>query len=553
MVWPAVIAGAATLASSAVSAIGSSQASSQAASGFSRKAIKQQRESAMNIVRRYTDSELRSYLEGIDEAQDALAEGKTGAMQILQQSTGNAQQMLTDMGVDAQKAIMGDAAMVGGIPFSTFSTQYDQAQTLPPSARTAAMGALTQQVGSSMAQVTGTDPTAATQQVATETGIAATQPQVAQAATQDAALAAAAPNDVRGQQIVEQAAATQAAGPQTGFYGAKSQLELGRLAAGQQLQQGATTARQDITTGAQTALGQLAESTEAAMGRYTPYSEAGQAAIQQEAALSGAMGAEAQQAAIDSYIESPGQKYLREQQEKALLRSSAAIGGLGGGAVRTALQEQAMGIASTQQQQYLENLRSIATRGQEVAGAEAGLLQQQGITGAGITTTASQQLASIAQQLGISQSDLLQASAQQLATLAQSTGLSVAQLQQQVGTAKAQLEQETGTNLANLESQYGSSLAGLAAGKATDVANIYSKAGTNLANIFTGSAAAENQAAQAAAQAQAAGTLAQTQAISQGLSGLGQIAGYYAGNNTGTTSYTGQSTNSNIYDTSHLY
>jgi len=72
--------------------------------------------------------------------------------------------------------------------------------------------------------------------------------------------------------------------------------------------------------------------------------------------LSGAYGNEAQQAGIDSFIESPGQEYLRNQQEQSLLRNSAAIGGLGGGRVRSALQEQAFGNASTNQQQFLQNL-----------------------------------------------------------------------------------------------------------------------------------------------------------------------------------------------------
>lgn len=536
MPWPAIIGAVAAVGSAASSAIGAAQSSGQAAAGFGTGTIRAQREHATNIINDYMSEGLNRYVNGVQDAQNQISMGKIGAMQILQDSTGQAQQMLADLGVDAQKAIMGDAAQTGGIPFSSFSTQYDQIQSLPPSARTAAMGELTNQVGSSVAQVTGNDPVTATQMLATETGIAATQPAVARAATMDArqpALSAATQQDV-----VEQAAAVQAAGAQTGFYGAKSQLELGRLAASRQLQQGATTARQDITTGAQTALGQLAAGTEAAMGRYSSYSEAGQAAIQQEAALSGAMGAEAQQAAIDAYIESPGQKYLREQQEKALLRSSAAIGGLGGGAVRTALQEQAMGIASTQQQQYLENLRSIAGRGQEVAGAEAGLLQQQGLTGAGITTGASQQLSSLANQLGINQADLMSMSATQLANLAQSTGLSLAQLQQTIGLAQVDQQQQLGTNLANLQESWGTQASNLANQSAQTQLGQYNQWGSNLANIATGTGAAENQARAQAAQSQAAGTLAQYQALSQGLTGLGQIAGYYAGQNTGGTNNT---------------
>lgn len=41
----------------------------------------------------------------------------------------------------------------------------------------------------------------------------------------------------------------------------------------------------------------------------------------------------------------PGQEFIRERQRQALLRSAGAIGGLGGGRVRTALQQQAAGFA----------------------------------------------------------------------------------------------------------------------------------------------------------------------------------------------------------------
>jgi hypothetical protein len=120
-------------------------------------------------------------------------------------------------------------------------------------------------------------------------------------------------------------------------------------------------------------------------------------AAQLEAALTGALGPEAQQQAIDQFIQSPGQQFLRGEQEQALLRNQSAIGGLGGGRVRSALQEQALGRAATFQQQSIENLRNIASRergtqadianiftgqGQAIAGQRAGL----GVNLANITT-----------------------------------------------------------------------------------------------------------------------------------------------------------------------
>lgn len=462
---------------------------------------------------------LAEYGNQVQSSQDQLKAGTIAASMLLTDTANRAGEMYSQLGTDVSKLIMGDQANTAGIPYSTFSQQYDQIQQLPPTARFAAMGQMTQAIGQGLSQATGMDPAEATQQVA------AIQPgaDVTRAVPVEQAQA------MTPQQRVEQAAQSVAAGPQTGFSAAQRQLELGRLAAGTQLERGAGTARQDISTGAQTALGQVAAGTEAAMGRYEPYSTAGQAAIQQEAALSGALGPEAQAEAQAAFNESPGQKYLREQQEKALLRSSAAIGGLGGGAVRTALQEQAMNIASTQQQQYLENLRSIAGRGQQVAGAEAGLLQQQGLTGAGITTGASQQLAGIAQQLGLSQAELASMSGQQLSQLAERTGLSLAQLQQAVGQAQIGIQQGLGQQRAGLATGFASDVANMRMqGAGTQLAGQQNLAG-NIAGLISGQGTQQAQYAQQAGAASAAGTMAGGQALPSVLSGLGSVAGWALG------------------------
>lgn len=99
------------------------------------------------------------------------------------------------------------------------------------------------------------------------------------------------------------------------------------------------------------------------IGRLSPYSEAGGAAQTEQAALMGLSGQAEQEAAMARFSESPGQRFLRERQEKALLRSQAAIGGLGGGNVRTALQEQAFGRAQTDYDRQLQRLGDLSGRG----------------------------------------------------------------------------------------------------------------------------------------------------------------------------------------------
>jgi hypothetical protein len=82
-------------------------------------------------------------------------------------------------------------------------------------------------------------------------------------------------------------------------------------------------------------------------------------AEQMARALSGALGPEAQAQAQAGFISSPGQDFLRDQQEQALLRNQNAIGGLGGGRVKSALQEEAFGRAATTQQQHINNLMQL--------------------------------------------------------------------------------------------------------------------------------------------------------------------------------------------------
>lgn len=77
--------------------------------------------------------------------------------------------------------------------------------------------------------------------------------------------------------------------------------------------------------------------------------------------FTGVNGPEAREAAYAEFDESAGQKWLRDQQEESLLRNAAAIGGLGGGRVRSALQEQAAGRAATNDQRYLDNISRLIT------------------------------------------------------------------------------------------------------------------------------------------------------------------------------------------------
>lgn len=107
-----------------------------------------------------------------------------------------------------------------------------------------------------------------------------------------------------------------------------------------------------------------------------PFREAGVGALSQQQAMLGLSGQEAQQQAYAQLQESPAQQFLRARQERALLRNQAAIGGLGGGNIRTALQEQATGFAQQDIQNQFNRLASLTGGGQTAATNVANLGQQ---------------------------------------------------------------------------------------------------------------------------------------------------------------------------------
>lgn len=247
--------------------------------------------------------------------------------------------------------------------------------------------------------------------------------------------------------------------------------------------QGFNQARGDITgqldaglsalrSGVATGRGDITSARDAAIGYLDPYQSAGQSALDREAALTGALGAEAQQAAFDEYNLSPGQQYFRDQQEQALLRNQSATGGLGSGNVLTALQEQAQGIASQQYQQDLENLRSLAGRGQQAATTQGGYQQ-----------TAGSQLADLAFQGGAAELGARQQAGSALSQLAANRGLTSAQIQQGLGTNLSNIYGQAGSQVSGLRGQAGRDIAAQLAAGGQGQADLISQLGGNLANI----------------------------------------------------------------------
>lgn len=243
-------------------------------------------------------------------------------------------------------------------------------------------------------------------------------------------------------------------------------------------------------------LGRIDQSTGQAINYLNPYASTGAEAQQREAALSGALGNQAQQQAIAGFMESPGQKFLRERQEQALLRNASATGGLRGGSTLSALQEQASGIAAQQQQQQLENMRNIAQRGQQAAGQQGQFAQTGGVSGANlIGQIAGQQAGLLGQQAGL-QANTGGQMAQLAAQGGQFAGNTLNNLGSQVSGLRSGLGQlesnaygNTANNLAGLRSQAGQQVAGQLNNQTNQLSNNQLNLGQLLAGLDTNTAA----------------------------------------------------------------
>ena len=266
---------------------------------------------------------------------------------------------------------------------------------------------------------------------------------------------------------------------------------------------GYSQARQDLTQAQDVASQQMAGGVQGALSQTLPWYATGLAAQQREGALTGALGPQAQAQAFEQYQASPGQKWLRGQQEQALLRNQAAIGGLGGGNVRTALQTQAANIAAQNYQQDLANLSNLSARGLGAATGQAGYLAGLGQNLGALTAGTGAQLSNLASQAGRDIAGMIQGTGAQQTT--QATNL---------GSALANLEQTTGINVANLIANLGQQQSG-------QISNL----GQVLANLALGQGSTQAGLAQSLGQAQAAGQLGIGSALGQGIGDLAFLLG----------------------------
>lgn len=252
-----------------------------------------------------------------------------------------------------------------------------------------------------------------------------------------------------------------------GFEGAMGALDagMGQLGTGNYSGRTATPDYRHINANRDMALNQVQQGVQGAM----PVVNQGIAANNAQAALSGAMGRDAQTQAFADFQNSPGYQYQLQEMEKALTRNAAATGGLGGGNVLQALQRNAMGLASQDFQNYYNRLGNVADRGNQALGYQTSLYGQgasaasaaggqgAGVQGSAIGANASMNNAALAAR---SNNEALRAGlAQDAARYAMSTGQNMAQGRTNAGSALAQLYNQQGAGMADI---YGTGMGNMA-------------------------------------------------------------------------------------------
>jgi hypothetical protein len=259
---------------------------------------------------------------------------------------------------------------------------------------------------------------------------------------------------------------------------------------------GTTDALNALQTGATQARGDITGAFGRAEAMFDPYAQAGTTALQQQLALSGALG---QDAFNQAYQESPQMAFLREQGMRANLSGAAATGGLGGGNVQKELQRFGQGLASQGLQQQIENLNALSGQGFNAA-----------TNASNVATTGGTNLANIASQLGANQSNLYQNQGQNLSAIAQQQGLSGMDAYLNQGTNLARLAEGYGANQLNTRTNLGNQLANYGLNTGLPAASTVSNLGINLASGRT--QAGRDLANQAGSVAQLLGGIQQGQA-----------------------------------------
>lgn len=292
-----------------------------------------------------------------------------------------------------------------------------------------------------------------------------------------------------GMPITGSAAQPQQATPQYGLGGFEQAVSGGLNAGINALQTGNQLAQQNLQSGIG-ALGGISASQvdpttglplfqQAAQG-VGAYSPTGLQAQNLQSALSGAQGQEAFDQAL---IDSPVQRFLREQGEQSRINQAAATGGLGGGEVQKELLRYGQGLAGTQLQQQIQNLQNLSGQGLQAAGQQGQFLSQAGQQQGNLAA----QNAQLSTQANIARGQGQAGLYGQGANIASNLAGQGAGMFSNAGNIIGQGRLQTGRDLANQISNTSSALSNLTNQQGGGLSDIIGQGGSNLANLLSGS------------------------------------------------------------------
>lgn len=225
------------------------------------------------------------------------------------------------------------------------------------------------------------------------------------------------------------AAKTQAQGAQAA---ATQQVEAARIAADAQLEAARLGSSTQLEM-SQSSIDEQRRQFEHLQSLFAPYIQSGTRGLSGLEALTGTMGAGAQQAAIAGLDQSPQMMAMMQQGENAMLQNASATGGLRGGNLQAAMAQFRPQMLSDMINQQYGRLGNLTQLGQSSAAGQG---------------TAGMNMAS---NIGNSQLAAGQAAAQ----AAQSSGSAIAQSALQQGNAMAQAAQSSAAAQAAAQQQQG--------------------------------------------------------------------------------------------------
>jgi len=215
------------------------------------------------------------------------------------------------------------------------------------------------------------------------------------------------------------------------------------------------------------------------IGYYEPYTQAGLGAYNQQAALSGALGPEAQQKAYAAYQQSPGVAFAQQEAERAILRNASALGGLGGGNVRDELSRRAVGTYMQDFQNQFGRLGDVSAQGYNAANQAANMRGMQ----AGSEQTLGMTAAQIPMNVG---SAIAQGRFQ--------TGQTIGGQRGQLGQIMGNQAYQAGSDIASAIANTTSSLSALTNAQGAGMSDIMSNTVNNVNNLYQAAAAGDSEA-----------------------------------------------------------